>query len=231
MYSCLCQPLPSWKAFQKIQGKPRKSRKQLFCGDAKGQHGYGTKLPLSVCCRTNNTSRRVHQHIPISKNPWNQCTESVNPLECLFLPSLVATCVLVAGIRQSRCLEICTRPRGEERFAVTEGFPRTEFLLRRWKRLFRAVLGEMFFLSVGELGKGMSHGLGGSREATETLLGVLLQEESDPTRILLWLRGRRSSQEKIPGKRANVRNSWQGTDGRMRCFDSQTHSLPSARQM
>lgn len=62
----------------------------------------------------------------------------------------MATCVLVAGIRQSLCLEICTRPRGEERFGVTEGFPRTEFFLRRWKWLFRAVVGEMFFLSVGE---------------------------------------------------------------------------------
>lgn len=44
----------------------------------------------------------------------------------------------------------------------------------------------------------------------QNIPGVLLQEELNPTRIFLWLR---SSEQKIPRKRANVRNSWQGTDG------------------
>lgn len=64
-----------------------KSRKQLLCGDAKGQHRYRDKL-LSVCSRTNNTSRTTQQPIPKSKNPWNHhSTESVSPWNaCSYLP-------------------------------------------------------------------------------------------------------------------------------------------------
>lgn len=176
MCYCLCHPLPSLSTFlfdacksSKTTLKARSSFKMALSGDVNAQESSEVRQ-MSYSSQTSSPQHLLHDqqqqihlledlvtHFQIQDPPleplhWHPVREHHHPLEGLFLPSLVETCILVAGSLQSLCLVICTRPLDEERFSVVEGFPREEFFFLRWKWLFRGMVGEeLFFLSVGEL--------------------------------------------------------------------------------
>lgn len=114
------------------------------------QKPYSSHRQFAPGPRTANLPPRGHDNQSSNSKslPWS-CFQQA-PLGCLFLPSLEEPWFLAAGSLQSLCLVICTSPLGEERFGVTEAFPRWVFFFLGWKGLFSGVVSKgLLFLSAG----------------------------------------------------------------------------------
>lgn len=154
---------PSWASsnvmlarLAKLHSEQKGNFEMTLSGDVKAQLWVKAEALLHsellpVCSRTyNSRSPRGHDNqFSISKSlSWSCFQQAASG--CLFLPSLEEPWFLAVGSLQSLCLVICTSPLGEERFGVTEAFPRRVFFFLGWKGLFSGVVSKgLLFLSAG----------------------------------------------------------------------------------